>query len=70
MQSGIKEKDEKDKKKDFQDINMLDEEDSAEIIVLKNRDGKTGTAHVAFDGKSVRFIAKKETNPLIVEFEK
>lgn len=61
----------KDKKKDSQDnIDMLNSEDSAEIIVLKNRDGKTGTAHVAFDGNSVRFIAKKETNPLIIEFEK
>ena len=57
----------KDKKKTtFYNINQNIEED-AEIIILKNRDGKTGTAHVSFEGKYVRFIEKKE---IIVEFEK
>ncbi len=59
----------KDKKKD-QAENIDNNEDSAEIIVLKNRDGRIGTAHVAFDGKCTKFMDKKENNPLIVEFEK
>ena len=44
-------------------------QEAAEIIVLKNRDGKTGTAHVGFEGVYVRFVEKEITQPLIVEFE-
>lgn len=44
-------------------------QEAAEIIILKNRDGKTGTAHVGFEGKYVRFIEKEATQPLIIEFE-
>ena len=35
--------------------------EDAEIIVLKNRDGKTGTAKVAFSGSTSKFIAKEIT---------
>lgn len=60
----------KDKKKEpLYDINQNSQED-AEIIVLKNRDGKTGTAHVSFEGRSARFLDKKEEEPFMVEFEK
>lgn len=44
-------------------------QDAAEIIVLKNRDGETGTAHVGFEGKYVRFVEKEATEPMIIEFE-
>ena len=44
-------------------------QDAAEIIVLKNRDGETGTAHVGFEGKYVRFVEKEATEPIIIEFE-
>lgn len=44
-------------------------QEAAEIIVLKNRDGETGTAHVGFEGKYVRFVEKKPTEPLVIEFE-
>lgn len=43
--------------------------EDAEIIVLKNRDGEVATANVSFEGKSARFIDRKETDPIIVEFE-
>ncbi|CAM3970365.1 DnaB-like helicase C-terminal domain-containing protein [Arcobacter cloacae] len=58
----------KDKKKDFNEFNLNSIED-AEIIVLKNRDGRLGTAKVSFESKCTRFIDKKEEEPLIVEFE-
>lgn len=47
------------------------EVENAEIIVLKNRDGKTGTAKVAFEGKCARFINQKELNfePKIIEYK-
>ncbi|MAC83948.1 MAG: hypothetical protein CL624_07415 [Arcobacter sp.] len=44
-------------------------QEAAEIIVLKNRDGQTGTAHVGFEGKYVRFVEKEATEPIVVEFE-
>ena len=44
-------------------------QEAAEIIILKNRDGETGTAHVGFEGSYVRFVDKEITQPLIVEFE-
>lgn len=44
-------------------------QEAAEIIILKNRDGKTGTAHVGFEGKYVRFVEKEATEPIVVEFE-
>lgn len=60
----------KEKKKEvFYDINKNFVED-AEIIVLKNRDGKIGTAHVSFQGKCTKFLNKKEEESLIIEFEK
>lgn len=59
----------KDKKKEMlYNINANTTED-AEIIVLKNRDGRVGTATVSFQGQYARFIDKKEES-LIVEFEK
>ena len=60
----------KDKSKEaLYDINQVYEED-VEIIVLKNRDGKVGTAKVSFEGKTTRFVDKKEEEKLIVEFTK
>ncbi len=60
----------KDKSKEaLYDINQVYEED-VEIIVLKNRDGKVGTAKVSFEGKTTRFTDKKEEEKLIVEFTK
>jgi len=44
-------------------------QESAEIIILKNRDGETGTAHVGFEGKYVRFVEKEATEPIVIEFE-
>ncbi len=44
--------------------------ENAEIIVLKNRDGETRTAKVAFEGRCARFINRIETNiPVKIEFE-
>ena len=43
-------------------------QEAAEIIVLKNRDGKTGTAHVGFEGQYVRFV-EKEATAIVIEFE-
>ena len=42
-------------------------QETAEIIVLKNRDGETGTAHVGFEGKYVRFV-EKEATAIVIEF--
>lgn len=58
----------KQNKKSLYNINS-DVIEDAEIIVLKNRDGRVGTANVSFEGKSARFLDKKEENPLVVEFE-
>lgn len=46
------------------------EVEEAEIIILKNRDGRIGTAYVSFEGRCTRFMNKKEEQPLIIEFEK
>jgi len=46
------------------------EVEEAEIIILKNRDGRVGTAYVSFEGRCARFMNKKEEQPLIIEFEK
>jgi len=43
-------------------------QEAAEIIVLKNRDGKIGTAHVGFEGQYVRFV-EKEATAIVIEFE-
>jgi replicative DNA helicase len=43
-------------------------QEAAEIIVLKNRDGKTGTAHVGFEGQHVRFV-ENEATAIVIEFE-
>ena len=60
----------KDKKKEsLYNPNQTTVED-AEIIVLKNRDGSVGTAHVSFEGRYARFLEKKNVEPLIIEFEK
>lgn len=60
----------KDKKKEsLYNPNQTTVED-AEIIVLKNRDGSVGTAHVSFEGRYARFQDKKNEEPLIIEFEK
>jgi replicative DNA helicase len=40
------------------------------IIILKNRDGRIGTAYVSFEGRCTKFMNKKEEQPLIIEFEK
>ena len=43
--------------------------ENAEIIVLKNRDGKTGIAKVAFEGKCARFIDRVEIDrDIIIEY--
>ena len=58
------------KKKKEDTLSIIEKvQEAAEIIVLKNRDGKTGTAHVGFEGAYVRFVEKEITQPLIVEFE-
>ena len=44
-------------------------QEAAEIIILKNRDGETGTAHVGFEGVYVRFVEKEILPPLVIEFE-
>jgi replicative DNA helicase len=46
------------------------EVEEAEIIILKNRDGRIGTAYVSFEGRCTKFMNKKEEQPLIIEFEK
>ena len=55
------------KKQSIYNTNTIED---AEIIVLKNRDGKIGTAHVSFEGRCARFLEKQEEAPLIIEFEK
>jgi replicative DNA helicase len=58
------------KKKKEDTISIIPKiQEAAEIIILKNRDGETGTAHVGFEGSYVRFVDKEITQPLIVEFE-
>ena len=43
--------------------------ENAEIIVLKNRDGETRTAKVAFEGRCARFIDRIENKiPVIIEY--
>jgi replicative DNA helicase len=44
--------------------------EDAEILVLKNRDGATRTAKVAFEGQCARFLDRKELNThVIIEFK-
>ena len=43
--------------------------EDAEILVLKNRDGRVGVAKVSFEGKSARFLNRIEIQPTIIEFE-
>ena len=43
--------------------------EDAEILVLKNRDGRVGVAKVSFEGKSARFLNKVASEPTIIEFE-
>ena len=43
--------------------------EDAEILVLKNRDGRVGVAKVSFEGKSARFINKVANEPTVIEFE-
>jgi replicative DNA helicase len=43
--------------------------ENAEIIILKNRDGETRTAKVAFEGRCARFVDRVESDiPVIIEF--
>ena len=46
-----------------------DSVEDAEILVLKNRDGRVGVAKVSFEGKSARFLNRVNTEPTIIEFE-
>ena len=60
------------KKKDDKDkVSMFTKEEieDAEILVLKNRDGRVGVAKVSFEGKSARFTNKIAGEPTIIEFE-
>lgn len=43
--------------------------EDAEIIVLKNRDGETRTAKVAFEGRCARFLDRIEEEIVIKEFK-
>ena len=43
--------------------------EDAEILVLKNRDGRVGVAKVSFEGRSARFLNRVNTEPTIIEFE-
>ena len=43
--------------------------EDAEILVLKNRDGRVVVAKVSFEGKSARFINKVANEPTVIEFE-
>lgn len=58
-------------KKDKEKVSMFSQNqiEDAEIIVLKNRDGRVGRAKVSFEGRCARFINKVEEEPFIVEFE-
>ena len=43
--------------------------ENAEIIVLKNRDGETRTAKVAFEGRCARFVDRIDSKiPVIIEY--
>lgn len=57
------------KGKDKPSMFNQDSIEDAEILVLKNRDGKVGTAKVSFEGKSARFLNRKAFEFDIVEFE-
>ncbi|MCK9329073.1 MAG: AAA family ATPase [Candidatus Cloacimonetes bacterium] len=59
----------KEKNKELNLSNSDNGQEAAEIIILKNRDGRTGTAHVGFEGKYVRFAEKEPDKPIVVEFE-
>lgn len=59
----------KEKNKEVSLSNNDEGQEAAEIIILKNRDGRTGTAHVGFEGKYVRFAEKEAVQPMIIEFE-
>lgn len=58
-------------KKDKDKPTMLNHDsiEDAEILVLKNRDGRVGVAKVSFEGKSARFLNKVNNEPTIIEFE-
>ena len=58
-------------KKDKDKPTMLNHDsiEDAEILVLKNRDGRVGVAKVSFEGKSARFLNRVNTEPTIIEFE-
>nr|MBP6714982.1 replicative DNA helicase [Aliarcobacter sp.] len=58
-------------KKDKDKLTMLnyDSVEDAEILVLKNRDGRVGVAKVSFEGKSARFLNRVNNEPTIIEFE-
>ena len=58
-------------KKDKEKASMFSQTpiEDAEVIVLKNRDGRVGRAKVSFEGKCARFINRVENEPFIVEFE-
>lgn len=57
------------KEKDKPSMFSIGSIEDAEILVLKNRDGRVGVAKVSFEGKSARFINKVENEPTIIEFE-
>ncbi len=57
------------KDKDKPSMFNKDSIEDAEILVLKNRDGRIGIAKVSFEGKCARFINKVENEPTIIEFE-
>ncbi len=58
-------------KKDKDKPTMLNHDsiEDAEILVLKNRDGRVGVAKVSFEGKSARFLNRVNNEPTIIEFE-
>ena len=58
-------------KKDKDKPTMLNHEsiEDAEILVLKNRDGRVGGAKVSFEGKSARFLNRAKNEPTVIEFE-
>lgn len=57
------------KDKDKPSIFDKDSIEDAEILVLKNRDGRVGVAKVSFEGKCARFINKVANEPTLIEFE-
>ena len=56
-------------KKDKPSMYDKDSIEDAEILVLKNRDGRVGVAKVSFEGKCARFINKVLNEPTLIEFE-